>query len=241
MSTDPTRTDIHALSGAYAVDALDDAERAAFERHLAGCPSCQAEVDDLREAATTLAEVTAVEPPSDLRARVLADIHTVRPLPPVVGRDGEDRSRRRRRWAAPLAVAAVLAVLAGAGGVVWHPRTSSPPDTVVAQVQRAPDVQRFSAQGRGGATVTVYRSASLHKAVLITRGLAAAPAGKVYQLWLQDGTGTMHPAGFLPPGTSSATLSGASGTAAGAGVTLEPAGGSTAPTSEPVALVSFTA
>ena len=30
-------SDIHALSGAYAVDALDELERVGFERHLAGC------------------------------------------------------------------------------------------------------------------------------------------------------------------------------------------------------------
>ena len=30
-------SEIHALSGAYAVDALDDIERAQFERHLATC------------------------------------------------------------------------------------------------------------------------------------------------------------------------------------------------------------
>ena len=37
--------DLHHLSGAYAVDALDDAERAAFEEHLRGCADCRAEVD----------------------------------------------------------------------------------------------------------------------------------------------------------------------------------------------------
>jgi anti-sigma factor RsiW len=37
-------SDIHALSGAYAVDAVDDIERASFERHLASCPTCRAEV-----------------------------------------------------------------------------------------------------------------------------------------------------------------------------------------------------
>ena len=44
-------TDVHALSGAYAVDALDDIERAAFERHLAACAECRAEVASLRETA----------------------------------------------------------------------------------------------------------------------------------------------------------------------------------------------
>lgn len=74
--------DIHALSGAYAVDALDDAERARFERHLAGCSACQAEVDSLVAAASELSVLTEVAPPSSLRAKVLADIATVRPLPP---------------------------------------------------------------------------------------------------------------------------------------------------------------
>ncbi len=36
--------DIHALSGAYAVDALDELERVQFEQHLAGCSACRAEV-----------------------------------------------------------------------------------------------------------------------------------------------------------------------------------------------------
>ena len=39
-----TRPDIHALCGAYAVDAVDDLERAAFDRHLADCEACAAEV-----------------------------------------------------------------------------------------------------------------------------------------------------------------------------------------------------
>ena len=243
MSTDPMRTDIHALSGAYSVDALDEDERAAFEQHLSGCPSCQEEVDDLREAATTLAELTAVEPPAALRARVLADIGTVRPLPPVVQRITDAPSRRRRRWATPLAVAAALVVIAGAGGVVWHPWTSSAPQvsTAVAQVQHAPDAHRFTTQGPDGATVTVYRSVSLDEAVVVAHGLGAAPDGKVYQLWLQDDAGAMHPAGFLHAGSSStATLSGAAAAATGVVITVEPAGGSPAPTSDPVALVAFT-
>ncbi len=65
-------SDLHALSGAYAVDALDDLERARFERHLAECEDCGAEVRTLREAAAVLAEDAALAPPPGLRARVLA-------------------------------------------------------------------------------------------------------------------------------------------------------------------------
>lgn len=237
-------TDIHALSGAYAVDALDADERAEFERHLAGCAACQAEVDGLRQAAATLSELNTTRPPAALREKVLADIKTVRPLPPVVARiDGRRAARRspgvRRRWAALAAAAAAVVAL---GGVVWHPWTSpsAPQQSTVAQVRHAADVQRFTAAGPDGATVTVYRSAKLAKAVVVAHGLGVAPDGKVYQLWLQDPAGAMHPAGFLPAGdTTSATLKGAISTAKGAGITVEPAGGSPVPTSNPVALVAF--
>ena len=84
--------DIHALSGAYAVDALDDIERAQFERHLAACPACQNEVASLREASALLAETTVAAPSAQLRDRVLACITTVRPLPPVVAEAGTDHA-----------------------------------------------------------------------------------------------------------------------------------------------------
>ncbi|HET8600823.1 MAG TPA: zf-HC2 domain-containing protein, partial [Segeticoccus sp.] len=48
--------DIHALSGAYAVDAVDEVERARFERHLTVCADCRAEVASLRAAAAELSQ-----------------------------------------------------------------------------------------------------------------------------------------------------------------------------------------
>lgn len=235
-------TDIHALSGAYAIDALDDEERADFERHLADCPTCQAEVDGLREAAATIAELHATEPPAAMRQRVLADIRTVRPLPPLVQRrTGRRAGAVRRRWVGLVAAAAAVIAL---GGVVWHPwdRPSSGPQlSAVTQVERAPDVQQFTTKGPDGSEMTVYRSVSLNRAAVVAHDLADAPEGKVYQLWLQDPAGVMRPAGFLAAGTStSAPLTGAVSSAEGAGMTVEPAGGSPAPTSDPVALVAFT-
>ena len=77
-------SDIHKLSGAYALDAVDDLERAAFERHLAECEDCRTEVAGLRETAALLAETAAVTPPPSLRDSVLSGISQVRPLPPIV-------------------------------------------------------------------------------------------------------------------------------------------------------------
>ncbi|GGO71477.1 anti-sigma factor [Nonomuraea cavernae] len=70
--------DLHALSGAYAVHALPDADEALFEEHLAGCATCGPEVRSLRETAARLALAVAEPPPAALRPRVLAAVHRVR-------------------------------------------------------------------------------------------------------------------------------------------------------------------
>jgi len=106
--------EIHALSGAYAVDALDPEERAMFEAHLGSCAACQAEVASLREATAVLGSEVEAAPPAAVRDRVLAEIATVRPLPPVI-----DLAGRRRRWARPLVAAAAAVALVGGGAVVW--------------------------------------------------------------------------------------------------------------------------
>jgi anti-sigma factor RsiW len=66
--------DPHALTGAYAAGALPDAERVAFEAHLAGCGPCRAEVAALQDAATLLAAPFEVAPPPGMKAAVLAEI-----------------------------------------------------------------------------------------------------------------------------------------------------------------------
>ena len=62
-----------ALAPAYALGALDDDERAAFEGHLATCGACMAEVRAHREVAALLPYALVTEQPGDgLRARILA-------------------------------------------------------------------------------------------------------------------------------------------------------------------------
>ena len=102
-------SDIHALSGAYAVDALDDIERAQFEQHLAACADCRAEVASLRETAALLAETARTTPPAALRDAVLAGITQIRPLPPRPVPVARRRASgaRRRGWMPALVAAAV--------------------------------------------------------------------------------------------------------------------------------------
>ena len=75
--------DPHTLAGAYALDAVADADRSMFERHLAGCDSCREEIRTLREATAALAMVTAVQPRTDLRDETLRAAARLSQLPPA--------------------------------------------------------------------------------------------------------------------------------------------------------------
>jgi anti-sigma-K factor RskA len=240
--------DIHALSGAYAVDGLDDLERAQFERHLAGCAACQSEVASLREAASELSADLRLAPPPAVRDRVMDDIKKVRPLPPLATPSprvapASTASRRwSTKWSRGLVAAAAAAILTLGGIGVWQALDDGPPTpTVAEQVLEAPDSSRVSQTFPGGATATIVRSPTLGRAVIVTSKMPAAPQGKVYQLWLQDRSGHMSSAGLMPAGSDQVVvLEGDARAATAAGISVEPAGGSAQPTSDPIALFAFT-
>jgi anti-sigma-K factor RskA len=230
-------SDIHHLTGAYALDAVDDVERARFEQHLAECEDCRAEVASLREAASLLAETTAVTPPPSLRDSVLAGISQVRPLPPVVQRTPVVQ----RRWFPLLVAAAVVAIL-GVGAALWQPWAPSQDASLTAaeRVLTADDAQSVAVDLGEAGRATVTRSESVGKAVITTEDMAPAPAGKVFELWLQDDQGAMIPAGLMPPGEDNqVVLEGDAAAATAVGITVEPEGGSPEPTSDPIALFDF--
>jgi anti-sigma factor RsiW len=232
--------EIHALSGAYAVDALEPEEKVLFEAHLAACASCQAEVTDLQEATALMAGTATADPPRALRGSVLAGIKSVRPLPPEVEPEqaAKVRSLPVRRRLTAFTVAAALLGVAGAGTVVWHETTSSDQGrlTVADRVLRASDAQRVNLTLGGQASASVVRSVSEGKAVLITRDMPPAPTDRVYELWLQTPTGVMVPAGLMHGGNATLVLDGDATNAIAAGITIEPKGGSKSPTTDPIAL-----
>ncbi len=78
---------VHALLGAYVVDAVTPAERAAFEAHLPGCEDCSVELASLLETTGILAEAEAVTPPASLRSRVMEEVARTAQLPPASGDD----------------------------------------------------------------------------------------------------------------------------------------------------------
>ncbi|RSS38408.1 anti-sigma factor domain-containing protein [Streptomyces sp. WAC08241] len=250
-----TTDELHTLTGAYVLDALEtDEEREAFERHLAQCAPCAHEVRELSETTARLGLAVAAPIDPALRAEVLRRIVDVRQFPPPtrpVGRSpgGLGGLRRLPRWALAASVAGLVAL----GGVAgWQYERAEDADRraavaeeraeAVAAVLAAPDARVSTARLADGAVGTLVHSPSQDRAVFAAAGMPAPPPGKVYQLWYDD-SGTMRPAGLMTPGaaTSAVLLEGPANRSAGIGITVEPAGGSPRPTSDPVATMAMPA
>ena len=103
-----TNQQLHDLTAAYALDALDADERRAFEAHLAGCEHCRADLAELSGTVGALAVTTeGAGPPADLRDRILTAAREEGPSNVVAL-----RPRRTRAYAAAVAAAAVAAAIA---------------------------------------------------------------------------------------------------------------------------------
>ncbi len=235
------RHDLHTLTGAYALDALESTERDRFEHHLQRCQPCSHEIRGLHETATRLALAVAESPPPDLRERVLTTAARTRQHPPVM--DQRPVPQPRSAWVPRLAgVAAAVAVAVAVTLGITQSATQSRLDRVRAQEQaieavlNAPDATIVSHRASVGGTATVIFSETNHKMIFTTSGLPPLPGNKVYELWLMA-PGSNRPAGLLPaPGGGQTAPVLAAGLATGdqAGVTVEPAGGSPQPTTTPI-------
>lgn len=116
---------IRLLAAGAALDDLDAAERADYDRHLAGCGACQALVADLGDVVADLALVApTIVPPHSLRGDVLAALQgpaalkagqptTLRALPSHAPAAGTVVTRRTRLalWGS-LGLAAALGTVA---------------------------------------------------------------------------------------------------------------------------------
>jgi anti-sigma-K factor RskA len=227
--------DVHVLSGAYAVGAVDAAEAAAFERHLADCAECRDEVRSFREVLVQLAEASAEPPPPDLRARVLARVRVSGPNP-VAGAGPVAPAPQRRPARVPWAIAAVLAaVTAVTGSVALSEHRSASQARRLASVLVDPAAVRVDRPATGGGSVQLVVSGD--RAAVVTTGMPGLAEGVAYQLWV-----------VRPDGVSSAGVGPAGSRAAGhwtrlvgrvregetVAISVEPSGGSEQPTTVPI-------
>lgn len=236
--------DMHTLTGAYAADALPDDERRAFEQHLDVCDACAQEVAELQETAARLAGAAEEPPPPDLKRRVLAELDRTRQEPPVTGR--RDDGRADGGWAGRLllpAAAVAAVVMLGVGvviGAVAAQRSDDTTDRVV-DLLTATDAEVVEAQGPAAARVRVVVSQDRGEAVLLAAGLEPAPEDRTYEAWF-IGAGGASPAGLFDAdeeGRAAEVLTGDLAGVEAIGVTIEPAGGSPQPTSDPIVVVEL--
>ncbi len=240
---------LHELSAGYVLHALSAEEAAAFEAHLPECPACAAETADLRAVTARLGSAVAVDPPPAMKASVLARIDALtaaqapEPDTPSGGPIVALRSRRLTLGARlTAAAAAVLLVAVGLLGVQLS-RTADERDRLrassdlVTRVLTAEDARRLAGAVAGGGRGAVVTSRDVGASVFVGSELTRPADGRVFQLWLIDASGTATSAGvFLPDraGAVSRPLPADLGGAAAVGLSVEPEGGSSAPTTTPV-------
>jgi anti-sigma-K factor RskA len=227
--------DLHTLSGAYAIDALSAEEAEEFRSHLQQCPACRDEVRELQEAAARMGASEALVAPPSLKARVLAAADQAPQLPPKVAPSvGRDRPRRLLPRLL-VAAAAVVLVVGGAIGIANRGDDDSRPPAVAAAVRQvfdAADAHTAEVRTANGGRVAVATSQDLGRMAVETEALPEPGRQKVYQLWtIHNGTPTS--AGLVDDlAAGEAMAIPAAGTTVA--ITIEPAGGSDLPTTEPI-------
>ncbi|MEA2161333.1 MAG: hypothetical protein QOD66_3713 [Solirubrobacteraceae bacterium] len=166
--------------GAYVLGALEPPEQAAFEGHLASCPSCRDEVEQLRMAVDALPRsVEPFAPPPSLKRSLMETVRSDvkperRPFLERLGFLGGIRPQLAMAAALLLALGVALgSQLSGGGG-------GGGGDRVIAAVSdrsRVPDAS---------ATVTLPADRRGPAQLRVT-GLPAPKPGQVYEIWLKRG------------------------------------------------------
>jgi Anti-sigma-K factor rskA/Putative zinc-finger len=255
---------LHTLVGAYVMDAVSEADRVSFERHLLTCEQCRDDVRGLREAAARLGTAEAVRPRPELREQTMQAAARIRQQPPLLPDQSHLPLTRRRGiagrwqpgsvragthpWLARAALTAAVALAATATVFGLHLSSmqsklsaAEQRDTAIATVLGARDATTLTAKVTTGGMATVVMSHRERALVFIASGLTRLPAAQAYELWLMSPAGDT-PAGMLPParrGMSGPMVVYRLGPGEQLAMTVEPVSGSHQPTSVPVVLVAL--
>ena len=170
--------------GAYALGALEPAEKEAADRHLAVCADCRAAAAEYRGLAADLREGQRLEtPPAGTWEAIAAKLP--RHAEPSAGSQPIALRADRRRlrvvvlgWAATAA-----ALLIVAGWLAWD-STRSNPDPSVADLASAGDTSVIPLAGATtSGTGRFFVSADEGLGGLAVSGLPSSPTGMTYQVW----------------------------------------------------------
>ncbi|HYI46140.1 MAG TPA: anti-sigma factor [Actinomycetota bacterium] len=214
------------LLAAYALGAVPEDEINEVRAHILSCEECMREADEFAEASASLAVAVGSERlPAGFADRVLELVQTDASA-------ATTEPRRRRRWLPAYALAASMAVVVVLGFQVF-------------ETQREIDRQRevlsallhqtgVEMRGTSGAVARVVPSGS--GSLFAAAGLQEAPQGHTYQLWLIKEGAAPVSAGTFDVSDGLAVIETQRSIAGfdGAAVTIEQAGGSAQPTTDPI-------
>ncbi len=240
--SDPYRENL----AAYALGALDAGEIPALEEHLQTCVSCREELAANRVLGDgLLAALPPRQPPADLRRRLQKRLST-----------RQASSQSKWKWSlGQVALGAALVLLLGITlfstlQVQTLKRQQAALARQINNGQTAlamlsyPSTRTLPLSG-GNIAGNLLVDPDRNVAALIVWNLSILPADQTYQVWLVDpqgkhiSGGTFRSEAEQPFTTVSIFASGAFSNYSGIGVTVEPAGGSAAPTSRNVFKVDF--
>lgn len=180
--------------GAHALGLLDAAQSRAVEEHLAGCPACRREWEELRGMVELLDDVP---PEAFLEGPPDADLMLQRAVRQV--RTEAAAGRRRRRFLLSGAAAAGIAIVLGSGVLIG--RESAPPAQAPPAVVAAPNAMQLSGDGDPGIAMTATLTPAAGW-VRVTTTVQGIPAGERCYIVVVARDGTREIAGsWLVPQT----------------------------------------
>lgn len=238
------------LLPAYDIGALDAQERQRVEQLLVQCPEVAAERTDYALLAEALLDsVEPLTPPPHLHDRLLARVRDDADSGPnVTALPSAARSRSWRWWG--WAAASLVLLL---GNVFWLWQWNQAQSELSQLREEQTRLLEFASSslwqpvplvdGQGNAIATVYWNPEEEEAWLVTDELPTLAAAETYQLWL-IGEDAPQSAGLFQTDSAergSLLFQGPQtlGSYQAVAISVEPAGGSPAPTSDPIALGEF--
>lgn len=273
------RDELHLMTGAYALNALDASEREEFENFLDGSEEARTEVAEMSGTAVLLGlSARPIAPSPELKTNLMALIASTPQLAPIArprpvavptiaeqrsirglaadsqGRSGSGVSsgpaaaRAQRRWYTKpvnLLVAAAAAVALFAGGSILgvnlggNTYDQAQAKSLV-ELSSAQDLRQSTADIKGGGTAKLLWSADLKRSAMVVDSLPALSSDKVYQLWYINGPAVTSAGTFTASasGPSFRVLDGGLIAGGAVGLTVEPKGGSTTPTTTPLVVIN---
>ncbi|MFN2525125.1 MAG: anti-sigma factor domain-containing protein [Actinomycetota bacterium] len=230
-------SDIHesvrSLVAAYAIGAVPEEEIPPIRAHILTCEECFEEAESFAQIAMALTEAAEpVELSAGFTERLLKAVRGDEELEIATREPSRGWFARSRTMLLAGATVVLVAMLvfttASYLGSVARQRQY---ESAVAALINDPDALKL--HGPGGAEAVL--ASTSEGSVLVAVDLGEAPAGRDYQLWLmKDGDPT--PADTFDVSGGVVIIESARGLSGydGAAVTVEPEGGSSAPTTEPV-------